>query len=142
MTIRETYIKKQKECGIHEGDYVRVIRKAKRDEDGWCNSWVTIMNLFIGKTGIVKRIHESLGIEVHFEDYKESDYVFPYFCLEKVNNPSEVIENYEARIYDEHGIEIFIKCRILDKIKEIIKTADLEGCKIEIYETKLKTKDK
>ena len=67
------------------GDYVRVTRKAKSNEKGWSDSWSVYMDYYIGKTVCVDIIGKEYG--TIFLSLDNSLYNFPYFVLEKVENP-------------------------------------------------------
>jgi hypothetical protein len=74
--------------GINNGDTVRVTRKAESMEGGWEEFWVEDMNQYVGKTMAVSSI-TSDGIELRKFPYAGiQNYVFPYFVLEKVNQPT------------------------------------------------------
>lgn len=136
MTIYEEYTNNQTKCGIHEGDYVRVTRKAQDNEDGWVNKWVDEMDNFIDCVGTVKEIYSNSGIMVHFEGYDDKDYYFPYFCMEKAGSLNEVSRYYKVYIHDSISGNIVIKCKNLNRIKEIILAAGLEDCQIDLFTTK------
>ena len=67
------------------GDYVRVTRKAKSNEKEWSDSWSVYMDYYIGKTVCVDSIGKEYG--TIFLSLDNSLYNFPYFVLEKVENP-------------------------------------------------------
>lgn len=82
--------------GIKEGDCVKVLRRAGEDEEDWGDAWIPYMDNYIGNVYKVTEIYPD-GIEL------ESDYVFPYFVLEKVsdkyvpfNSAEEFIARYSA----------------------------------------------
>ena len=70
------------------GDYVRVTRKAKSNEKEWSDSWSVYMDYYIGKTVCVDSIGKEYG--TIFLSLDNSLYNFPYFVLEKVENPKYV----------------------------------------------------
>ena len=92
------------------GDYVRVTRKAKSNEKEWSDSWSVYMDYYIGKTVCVDSIGKEYG--TIFLSLDNSLYNFPYFVLEKVENPECVpFTSMEelASIYEEtmQGYDIY-----------------------------------
>lgn len=73
------------ENDLKVGDYVRVTRKAKSNEKEWSDSWSVYMDYYIGKTVCVDSIGKEYG--TIFLSLDNSLYNFPYFVLEKVENP-------------------------------------------------------
>ena len=65
---------------VKEGDCVRVLRKAGKDEEGWGDAWMPDMDNYVGGVYEITEICLD-GIELG------SDYVFPYFVLEKITSP-------------------------------------------------------
>ena len=76
------------ENDLKVGDYVRVTRKAKSNEKEWSDSWSVYMDYYIGKTVCVDSIGKEYG--TIFLSLDNSLYNFPYFVLEKVENPKYV----------------------------------------------------
>lgn len=76
------------ENDLKVGDYVRVTRKAKSNEKEWSDSWSVYMDYYIGKTVRVDSIGKEYG--TIFLSLDNSLYNFPYFVLEKVENPKYV----------------------------------------------------
>jgi hypothetical protein len=87
MELRETYLKMQENCGIDEGDTVRVLRKAKDSEMGWGTFWEKSMNEAIGNTYKVMRKHGTCGFALNFKNY--GIWMFPFFVLELVEKKKE-----------------------------------------------------
>lgn len=82
--------------GIKEGDCVRILRKAGKDEEGWGDAWMPDMDNYVGRVYKITEICPD-GIELG------SEYIFPYFVLEKVEpkpryvsfeSPQEFISAY------------------------------------------------
>jgi len=87
MELKEAYLKMQDNCGIEEGDTVRVLRKAKDREMGWETCWIELMNEAIGNTYKVMRKNGAFGIRL---DFKNSGcWLFPFFVLELVEKKKE-----------------------------------------------------
>ena len=76
-----------KENGLKKGDYVKVVRKAKDYEDGWDGRWTKERDDFIGKVIPVSDIGESTGVILSYCFCDWAGYDFPYFVLEKVEEP-------------------------------------------------------
>lgn len=98
------------ENDLKVGDYVRVTRKAKSNEKEWSDSWSVFMDYYIGKTVCVDSIGKEYG--TIFLSLDNSLYNFPYFVLEKVENPKCVpFSNMEelASTYEEtmQGYDIY-----------------------------------
>ncbi len=85
---RMGYVRKQKECGVRVGDKVKVLRKAKAYENNWQNEWPKEMDEFIGKVGTVLYDQGVFGLALQFIGINLTNYAFPYFVLEKVENSS------------------------------------------------------
>lgn len=77
-----------KENNIKVGDWVKIVRKFSRGEDGFGYCFIDKkMEILIGKICKINSI-DIHGIYVYDED--ESDcYLWPYFCLEKVEEPEK-----------------------------------------------------
>ena len=76
----ERYLKLQNASGLKVGDKVKVTRAAKDFEKGWSDFWISPdMDKFIGKIVTISKINGTFGI-----NFKETDYNFPFFVLEKV----------------------------------------------------------
>ena len=73
-----TYIEGHKKSGLKVGNIVNVTRKAKNHEQ-WYNIWLSEMDKYVNKSGIIAKDHEDKGFLIKFND--ESLYVFPYFVL-------------------------------------------------------------
>lgn len=68
------------------GDIVRVLRKAKTNEDGWENSWEPEMDSSVGNTATVVKPHSELKYNVRLVGEHVPDYGYPSFVLELVKN--------------------------------------------------------
>lgn len=64
---------------IEEGAFVKVLRKARKDEYDWEEAWLPDMDNYRGGVHKVTQICPD-GIEL------DSGYIFPYFVLEKVSD--------------------------------------------------------
>ena len=83
--MRQNYEKRQRECGLKVGDFVKILRKAKDDENGWDNYWPEEADTWVGKTGEIIEDGGGVGLKVFLEE--ENDWwFFPYFVLEKVED--------------------------------------------------------
>jgi hypothetical protein len=71
----------QEASGLQVGDKVRVLRKAKSYEMGWCYAWSEDMNAYIDKTFYIAKILSNIGITFQ----NAQSYCFPFFVLEKIN---------------------------------------------------------
>lgn len=67
-----------------KGDKVRILRKAKRNENGWKNEWVEEMDLAIGKIGIVQGFRPN-DKDVTLAVPGIATLGYPSFALELVN---------------------------------------------------------
>lgn len=76
----KSYLERQNECGIKVGDKVKVIRKSEDYEDGWENTWETVMDDAVGNEYEVIGVHGINGITINFD----LGLNFPYFVLSKV----------------------------------------------------------
>ena len=83
--MEKSYEERQRECGLKVGDKVKILRKAKDDENGWDNYWFEEMDTWVGKTGEIIEDGGGEGLKVFLEE--ENDWwFFPYFVLEKVED--------------------------------------------------------
>ena len=81
----QSYEERQAECGLEVGDFVKILRKAKDDENGWDNYWPEEADTWVGKTGEIIEDGGGVGLKVFLEE--ENDWwFFPYFVLEKVED--------------------------------------------------------
>jgi hypothetical protein len=87
MELREAYLKMQDNCGIDEGDTVKVLRKAENYEMGWGTFWEETMNEAIGNTYKVIIKKGTTGIAIDFK--KSGSWNFPFFVLELVEKKKE-----------------------------------------------------
>lgn len=85
MNIEEAYRVMQENSGIEVGDKVRVLRKAKRHEMGWWNSWESSMDSSVGKVLTVLGVYDN-GIRL--TDYSIK-YKYPFFVLEIVEKHND-----------------------------------------------------
>ena len=74
------YLQKHNKSGLKVGDIVRILRKAKNHENGWNDIWITDMNIYVNRSGIIIRDNEERGFMIDFKDNNKL-YVFPYFIL-------------------------------------------------------------
>ena len=74
--------------GVKVGDCVNVLRKAGKDEEDWGDAWMPDMDNYIGSFYEITEICPD-GIEL------DSEYIFPYFVLEKIS------DGYEPFAYTE-----------------------------------------
>lgn len=95
MTTQEkVYLDAQAACGLKAGDYVRVTREAKVREAGWGNPWVLDMNAAVGRIGKVNCLC-NFGVRVHFGSPIINTWNFPYFVLEKVEEPEHEFKPFD-----------------------------------------------
>lgn len=75
---RKAYLEGQDKFGAKKGDTVFIFRKAKTEEAGWCNCWVSEMDEAVNKSGTI------LDICINGFDIKIPGmftFVYPYFVL-------------------------------------------------------------
>ena len=84
---------------IKVGDKVKVIRKAKDYENGWGNVWDDAMDSGVNEVNEVIDINNKDGIYLDLGDY---NFWFPYFVLEKVEEPEFKVGDFVK----EKGTEI------------------------------------
>ena len=84
---------------IKVGDKVKVIRKAKDYENGWGNVWDDAMDSGVNEVNEVIDINNKNGIYLDLGDY---NFWFPYFVLEKVEEPEFKVGDFVK----EKGTEI------------------------------------
>lgn len=97
--LEKAYKLMEKNCGLKEGDKVRIMRKAKTRELGWNNVWVEPMDNVVGKEATVDSVSKhGLGIR-----FKGMPYYYPWFVLEKIASapPKIVIDGKEIEISQE-----------------------------------------
>lgn len=87
--------------GVKEGDCVKVLRKAGEDEEDWGDAWIPDMDNYVGSFYEITEICPD-GIEL------DSEYIFPYFVLEKVsdgyvpfNSSEEFLVGYSSQFKDD-----------------------------------------
>ena len=81
-----TYAERQAECGLKVGDRVRVTRRAKFHESGWGTCWSSLMNNMVDNIFVIDKISNIYGIKLTTD---VGSYYFPYFALEKVEEPQK-----------------------------------------------------
>ena len=83
------YLTGHKNSGLKVGDMVKVIKKADDYEAGWGCNWDSIKNNYVGK---ILKITSDEGVDGFALN---NQWHFPYFVLEKVEEPIEPkIETY------------------------------------------------
>lgn len=92
-TEKQVYLLAQEHCGLKVGDWVKVIREPKKCEAGWKSINIYDISDMIGRTFQIDGIYNT-GIAVKRDN---SDYVayFPYFVLEKVENPTHQFKPFD-----------------------------------------------
>jgi len=93
MTVQEQYLKEQEASGLKVGDKVKVLFKVSDRARGWRNSWVPEMDEAIGKIFTIDNFHGAVGIYL-----KECFHLFPFFCLEKVEDAKDAKDDYDSLI--------------------------------------------
>lgn len=127
MDIKEAYKVMQANCGIEEGDTVKVLRKAKSREMGWRNIWSSSMSAYIGKEGIVRDLDDEYGIEISCKD-GPSGFHLPFFVLEKVKSDAKPIylnddKDYKAEFMGEGKVRVGCQEIDFETIEKIYNTA-------------------
>lgn len=74
------YLEEHRASRLKVGDKVIVTRKAKSEENGWCNGWDSSMDCLVGKTCTITVDNLEYGFSLN-----DSGYDFPYFILEPVD---------------------------------------------------------
>ena len=98
------YLTGHKNSGLKVRNKVRVIRRAKNRENGWYNGWAEEMNDYVGCTFEITEDNNDKGFELG------NVWNFPYFVLEKVEEPIEPkIETYDE-ILDILKPEYYLSC--------------------------------
>jgi len=95
------YIHKQNECGIKEGDKVKVIRAALNKENGWECIWLDVMDKCVGGEFTVLLDKGRKGFRLSTGNIIGVDNVFPYFVLELVSGTRTIKEDIIQSIMDE-----------------------------------------
>jgi hypothetical protein len=76
--VQPSYLERHNSCVLKVGDYVKVIRNAKSQEDGWQAFWLHVMNNKIGEVC-------QIIADIHVCEFELDDgFNYPYFVLEKV----------------------------------------------------------
>lgn len=87
---------------IKVGDYVKITRIATTYENGWVNEWDGLsMNPSINKVCEIVDIHDRYGIRLHLGVY---NCWFPYFVLEKVEEPEFKVGDFVRTEYETIGV--------------------------------------
>lgn len=124
MNETEAYLVLQKASGIEAGDTVRVIRKAKTREMGWCNGWNDEMDKAVGKEWIVTGCNDKQGMLLSCDWYS-----YPFFCLEivekanKLPDPIEISSAYSAKFNKDRSIQVGCQHISFDLLERIYLTA-------------------
>ena len=78
-SAKTMYVVGQRQSGIQIGDTVRVIKKARGQQDGWGLQWTQHMDSTVGKEYVVERggAQEHYGFKL-----KDTSCTYPYFVLQ------------------------------------------------------------
>lgn len=88
MRRTKTYIELHEASGLKKGDFVEVTRRAKTDEKGWGNSWISpSMNRAVGLVGRIAIDNGVHGFTLDFKEEKGLNFDYPCFVLKKVRKP-------------------------------------------------------
>jgi len=89
MTLEEekAYLAYHENCGLKKGDVVKVLFRVSSYAGGWQNSWVEDMDSAIDKKYKINSDNRSGGFNLD-----EINFSFPAFCLERVEQPEEMVE--------------------------------------------------
>ena len=129
--MRQNYEKRQRECGLKVGDFVKILRKAKDDENGWDNYWPEEADTWVGKTGEIIEDGGGAGLKVFLEE--ENDWwLFPYFVLENVEEKKLTIYSVFT-IYDQGKDFFFITAISKEENNESIIFVEENGGTWEFY---------
>lgn len=99
----KSYAERQSECGLKVGDWVRVTRKAENGEAGWDGDWYAVKDNSVGKVYRIEGLKYNGIVLRIFDDPRE--YLFPYFVLEKVEQPSEKTDALSPHHYSRWKIQ-------------------------------------
>lgn len=91
-TYKERQTEWLKETGLKVGDKVKIVRKANDHENGWGTVWATLMNKYVGKTGVIDDVDFECGIHVIVTSL---GWWYPYFVLEPVKETYRSFNNDE-----------------------------------------------
>lgn len=113
----EDYVTRQKNCGLKNGDMVKVTRIAKSYENGWTNTWISSMNELVGNTYKIHNMNNdsAWGILIYVSD--RIKWNVPYFILEKVEKVNEKVIDELVMKLKEKDKELEIKKAKIDKLK-------------------------
>jgi hypothetical protein len=85
----DDYLKAHHNSGIEVGDTVRVLRKADRNEQGWCARWVGMMDFCIGKEFNVLNDEGITGFKLSTSTSAGGGFKFPWFVLEIIKKKNQ-----------------------------------------------------
>lgn len=125
--INAAYNLLQKECGIKEGDKVRILRKFASNELGCNIDYVEgefDMDACIGLEGIVEEVFTGHGSGIHVET-DSGTWTWPFFVLEMLARPIMVeLEgcDWNAFINDD-GTMVSVGCQDIEA-ESILELAD------------------
>ena len=83
MKTKADYLKGHKASGLHEGDVVKVLRRARNFERGWDNNWIPRMSKMIGKTFMILKDSEASGFDLDHGNGSWG-FGFPFFVLRRI----------------------------------------------------------
>lgn len=105
-----SYLTQQKKTGFQKGDRVRVLRRAASFEKGWNNNWCKEMDGIVGAIRTIVAIDDE-GIILK---YANTEYWFPYFVLEKVEEKMNIKQAYKL-MQDNSGLKVGDRVKVLRK---------------------------
>lgn len=73
------------------GDKVVVTHRARDFENGWNNSWCNDMNKYVNREAVVQDFRGTSGIQLKIDIAFDEEFLFPYFCLELVEQKEESV---------------------------------------------------
>lgn len=131
MSVAEAYKVMQDNCGIEVGDTVKVLRKAKDNENGWpnCPPSKTTMESMIGKNLKVLGVDKSIGIELDTSMINGAAQRLPFFVLElvkkgkKLPEPISISSQYQCEFKENGSIAVGCQTLDFDMIEKIYTTA-------------------
>lgn len=87
-----TYAERQAKCGLKVGDRVKIVSLPETEQDGWEDSVLPCMRRLVGS---VDRIERDCGAD----GFSVSNYNWPYFVLEKVEDRVATRRDIDAAVY-------------------------------------------
>lgn len=82
---QETHSEALQRLGLKAGDMARVLRKVESKSNGWAGTWVSKMDIYVGKSLIVGDSPFGYwGVQLLTGGDDEQYFSFPAFVLEKV----------------------------------------------------------